>query len=149
MTKFWLLLVTVVVLTGCGQQEQVVFADGTQTQLEHWDDRWLVVNYWAEWCSPCRDEMPVLNELHHGRVGHGLIVLGVNWDGFQGAKLTEMISNMDIKFPVLQADPYQRWGYDRPLQLPMTVLITPERAVAHILMGPQTQDTILQLVGAE
>lgn len=140
------LLVGIAALFGCSQEAQVVFADGQQTQLRHWDGRWLVINYWAEWCAPCRHEIPELNELHHDRVANGLVVLGVNWDGFGGEELQGMIERLDIEFPVLKEDPYQQWGYDRPQQLPMTVLISPEREVAHKLMGPQTQDTILGLI---
>ena len=85
------IVVFIVVLSaGCGG-EQVYFHDGEKTQLSHWDGRWLVVNYWAEWCAPCRTEIPELNELHHDRVNHGLVVLGVNWDGFTGEKLAGMI----------------------------------------------------------
>ncbi len=136
------LFAMVFTFTACSG-EQVHFVDGTQTQLAHWDDRWLVVNYWAEWCGPCREEIPELNELHHNRVNHGLVVLGVNWDGFSGEKLHGMIERMAIEFPVLVEDPYQKYGYERAQQLPTTVLINPQREVAAVLLGPQTIGSIL------
>ena len=134
-----------IVLGSCSDP-QVALVNGSTTQLSHWDGRWLVINYWAEWCGPCRHEIPELNELHAERVANGVVVLGVNWDGFTGAKLDEQIANLDIKFPILVEDPYTMWGYERPMQLPMTALISPEREVAKILIGPQTKDSILAYI---
>ena len=51
--------------------------DGSQTLLSDWDDRILVVNFWAPWCAPCRREIPALLEIQrefaslkiHGGIG--------------------------------------------------------------------------------
>ena len=118
------------------------FADGSKTQLSHWDGRRLVINYWAEWCALCRHEIPELNELHESRVANGLVVLGVNYDGLSQPKLGEVIERMDIQFPVLAQDPQQQYGYPRAEQLPMTVLLNPAREVHEVLMGPQTATSI-------
>lgn len=136
------LLLALLLISSCSG-ERVRFADGTHTQSDHWQDRWLVINYWAEWCGPCRAEIPELNELHASRVSHGLVVLGVNWDGFSGEKLQGMIQRMEIKFPVMLDDPYQKYGYERAQQLPVTVLINPKREVSQVLVGPQTVGSIL------
>ena len=84
-----------------------------------------------------------MNELHHERVQHGLVVLGVNWDGVTGEKLAGVIDRMQIEFPTLKDDPHLKYGFDKAQQLPATVLISPEREVAAVLMGPQTQASIL------
>ena len=136
------LLALSLTLAACSPEPQVQFADGTQTQLSHWDDRWMVINYWAEWCAPCRHEIPELNALHEGRVGNGIVVLGVNYDGLTQPKLGEVIERMDIQFPVLLNDPQMQYGYERAQTLPMTVLINPDREVHDILMGPQTAASI-------
>ena len=146
--RAWIVVSTVVVLSGsllagCGGTEQIVFADGSQTQANHWDGRSLVINYWAEWCAPCREEIPELNELHAEQVGNGLVVLGVNYDNLVGDELTAVIERMQIKFPVLVADPQLEYGYDRAQVLPMTVIINAEREVVKILSGPQTKASIL------
>ncbi len=127
---------------GCMPEEQIRLADGSNTQMSHWQDRWLVINYWAEWCGPCRHEIPELNELHEDRIANGMVVLGVNYDNIQPPKLNEVIERMEIDFPVLLADPQQRFGYNRAEQLPMTVIINPEREVHDVLIGPQTAASI-------
>ena len=109
--------------------------------LAEWRGRWLLINYWAEWCAPCRDEIPELNALHHARPE--LTVLGVNYDGVQGDELKALIDRMGIEFPVLAEDPQPHWGYEMPSGLPMTVLIAPDGALHGRLLGPQTQETLL------
>ena len=145
--KRLVVLVWVVVVAGCGG-DPIHFADGSKTQMHHWEGRWLVINYWAEWCAPCREEIPELNELHHERAAHGLVVLGVNWDELTGEKLTGVIERMDVQFPTLLEDPYLRYGYERAQTLPMTVLISPEREVHRVLFGPQTEATIMASMAA-
>ena len=127
----------------CSVEEHIEFADGSRTQLSHWDDRWMVINYWAEWCAPCRHEIPELNELHARRVENGLVVLGVNYDGLVQPKLGDVIERMDIKFPVMREDPQMRYGYERAEHLPVTVLINPAREVHEVLVGPQTMNSIV------
>ncbi len=137
------LVVLLGVLVGCSGESSVALADGRSTKLSHWEGRWLIVNYWAEWCAPCRVEIPELNALHRERAATGLVVLGVNYDGLVGDKLEEVIERMGIDFPVLVDDPRERWGYDLPAVLPATMLIDPEGNLHRQLQGPQTVATLI------
>jgi len=141
--KLTLLILCGLLAMSCTPAEQVYFADGSHTQMSHWRDRWLVINYWAEWCAPCRHEIPELNRLHANRVANGIVVLGVNYDGLQQPKLGEVIERMAIEFPVLIEDPQTKYGYERAQHLPMTVVINPAREVHDVLVGPQTESSIL------
>ncbi|MEM7100702.1 MAG: TlpA disulfide reductase family protein [Pseudomonadota bacterium] len=149
MKKLVLIVFALIWIAGCSQGKQIEFADGTSTQSTHWDGRWLVINYWAEWCGPCRHEIPELNQLHEERVSHGLVVLGVNYDRLQGQALTDVIQRMQIEFPTLVVDPDQEYGYDRAQVLPMTVIIDPQRQVHEILSGPQTAQSILAVTSIQ
>lgn len=141
--RLYLAALLTLILSACSGSEQIKMADGSQTQLSHWDDRWLVINYWAEWCGPCRHEIPELNKVHQQRVSSGIVMLGVNYDGIQPPKLNDVISRMEIEFPVLLSDPQVRFGYDRAEQLPMTIVLSPEREVHEVLLGPQTAQAIM------
>ena len=103
----------------------------------------MAINYWAEWCVPCRDEIPELNALHHDREATGLAILGVNYDGISGESLATLATDMGIEFPVLVSDPIDRFGYPRPNVLPTTVIIGPDNSVHDILIGPQTRESLL------
>ena len=104
----------------------------------------MAINYWAEWCVPCRQEIPELNALHREREATGLAILGVNYDGISGESLATLIAEMGIEFPVLVSDPSDHFGYDVPKVLPTTVIIGPDDNVHEILIGPQTRESLLR-----
>ena len=115
------------------------YSDGLSGRYADWRGSWVVINYWAEWCAPCRYEIPELNELANDRADE-ILVLGVNYDGVTGAELDELLKRMGIEFRVLLTDPQPHFAYDRPSVLPTTVLIDPEGEMRHVLVGPQTRD---------
>jgi len=141
-------LLSFLLLACNGDYDGLALADGGYARLSHWEGRWLVVNYWAEWCAPCRREIPELNQLHKERVTSNIVILGVNYDGLRDDNLREVIERMDIKFPVLASDPREMWGYKLPTSLPTTVIISPDREVQAILLGPQSRESIELAVGA-
>ena len=119
-------------LTGCGNKSSTLPGAGT----------WRVVNYWAIWCTPCREEIPELNALHQDSP---LTVFAVNYDGHQGETLTQQAAELGIRFELLEQDPGSDLGIERPRVLPTTLLIDPEGVVTDILVGPQTKENITTL----
>ena len=107
-------------------------ADGTSVSFSLWEGRPIVLNYWAEWCAPCRLEIPELNVLHREGLTTGPVVLGVNYDGITGKELTQLSEKMNIEFPVLAVDPIGRWDYQPPTVLPATVIIGSEGNVLDV-----------------
>lgn len=59
---------------------EMIDAQGFQKVLEHHRGKPLLVNFWATWCEPCRDEYPMLNELAKQYAPQGLQVVGVSMD---------------------------------------------------------------------
>ena len=104
--------------------------------------RWRVVNYWAVWCAPCREEIPELNRLHQRT---DLVVYAVNYDGKQGAELASQVATMNIEFTILAQDPGPALGVERPRVLPTTLLVNPAGEVTDTLVGPQTEETLLAI----
>ena len=101
---------------------------------------WRIVNYWAVWCGPCREEIPELNRLHEET---DLVVFAVNYDGKQGEELASQAATMNIDFRMLAQDPAPGLGVERPRVLPTTLLVDPAGRVTDTLVGPQTQETLL------
>jgi thiol-disulfide isomerase/thioredoxin len=138
-----------VLLLALGSCQPVDFdyADGTHGRFAAWEGHWVVINYWAEWCAPCRMEIPQLNALHRALGGHETLVVGVNYDGVQGDALHVLTQRMGIGFPVMTLDPRVRFGYDLPAVLPTTVIIDPSGTVVATLVGPQTEASIKSVLG--
>jgi peroxiredoxin len=60
----------------------------------------VMVNFWASWCGPCRQEMPLLQQLHDRYQGMGFTLLGVNVDE-EPAAAEKMLKEIPVNFPVL------------------------------------------------
>ena len=130
-------LLLAVVLAACSPPGA---APGT-LQLDRLQGRWVVINYWAQWCKPCIKEIPELNRL--ARQDPRLVVLGVNFDGATGAELERQVTALGIAFPLLLEDPAPALGIERPAALPTTVIVNPEGVIRSTLVGPQTEDSLL------
>ena len=59
---------------------ELIDAQGYQKLVQHYRGKPLLVNFWATWCEPCRDEYPMLNELAKQYAPKGLKVVGINMD---------------------------------------------------------------------
>jgi len=138
-------VVCALLLSACAKPA-LEFADGTRGDFTQWSGRWLVVNYWATWCAPCRVEVPELNELNQRPE---IAVVGVNFDGVVGAALSDQAVALGIEFPVLVADPRERWQVELPSVLPTTLLINPDGELAEVRRGPQTAAALLSAMGLD
>ena len=137
-------------LVGCSSEPSFRVADGSSIRFSDLHGEWVVLNYWAEWCAPCREEIPELNELRQqgSQRGVEIRVLGVNYDGLEGADLNSVMQRMEIEFPVLVDDPRENFRIGRAEVLPMTVVIDPKGTVQAVLAGPQTAESLLARAGS-
>lgn len=129
------------VLAGCGSETTFTMADEETLVWEDLRGEWVFVNYWAEWCEPCYEEIPELNRLNDEP---DVTVLGVNFDGEQGEALREVMNDMRIEFNVFQEDPGPTFGWDRPLAMPATMVITPEGELKEARFGEQSKEELLE-----
>lgn len=136
-----LLAALTLVLAACGEAGRsagYALHGGGELTLESLRGRWVFINYWAEWCAPCREEIPELNAFaaaHADRVR----VLSVNFDGAVGEQLGAQIAALGIAFPTLLADPRPALGVPPAQGLPETLVIDPEGRMRKVLRGPQTR----------
>lgn len=137
-----LIFVTLLSLSGCSNEASFRVADGGLLRLSELHGNWVLINYWADWCRPCREEIPELNSLHEREEGEPIVVLGVNFDYLEGEELARLVEEMGIQFPVLVDDPQVIVGYSAAEVLPMTVIISPQGEVHSVLIGPQTAQSI-------
>lgn len=111
---------------------------GAEVTAQQLDGQWLVINYWAEWCGPCRTEIPELNALDDAH--SDITVLGVNFDGLQGDELKAAATNLGIDFRVLSLDPAERLDLPRSAVLPVTYLLDGKGKVRQQLVGEQSAE---------
>ena len=75
-------------------------ADGRNVRLDELRGQVVLVNFWATWCGPCREEMPRLETLYEKYRKSGFVLLGVNVDDDPHAALATA-AKLNVSFPVL------------------------------------------------
>lgn len=125
-------------LAACGAADWGLDQHGRPVPATQLEGRWLVINYWAEWCGPCRKEVPELNRLAEELQAQPVRVLGVNFDALQGEALTRAVEALGIRYTNLALDPRARLGLAPSQVLPVTWLVDPQGQVREQLNGEQT-----------
>jgi len=108
--------------------------DGKNLRLGEQRGRVVLVNFWATWCGPCRQEMPHLNKLYDKYRSSGFMLLGVNVDE-DTRNAVAVADKLGVRFPVLpDADKRVSQKYDLRA-MPSTVLIDRNGRVRYVHRG--------------
>jgi thiol-disulfide isomerase/thioredoxin len=119
------------------------FADaaGKPRRLLEWQGRVLVCNFWATWCAPCREEMPMLSAAQQHYESRGITVVGIGID--QADKIVQFTVKEKISYVILVAgqgtiDLMRQLGNPGG-GLPFTVILDRSGALAFRRLGPLTR----------
>jgi thiol-disulfide isomerase/thioredoxin len=110
---------------------------GRPRQLREWQGRVLLCNFWATWCEPCREEIPLLVAAQQQYLNQGLTIVGIGIDSVE--KIREFSAKYRISYPSLVADPealglLRRLG-NRSGGLPYSVILDRNGALARRNLG--------------
>ncbi len=109
-------------------------ADGRNLRLQEQRGQVVLVNFWATWCGPCKQEMPHLDKLYQKYKGSGFVLLGVNVDD-DARQAVGTAARLGVSFPVLlDAEKKVSRLYDLN-SMPLTVVIDRDGRVRHIHRG--------------
>jgi peroxiredoxin len=107
---------------------------GENLRLSEYRGEVVMVNFWATWCGPCRQEMPLLDELYQRYERVGFNLLGVNIDD-DSRRAMQMIAELGVNFPVLFDDRKEVSKLYEVEAMPVTVLIDREGNVRYVHHG--------------
>lgn len=113
--------------------------------------KWVLVNFWASWCEPCRDEAPALERFHreYQAEGGNLTVLGINLDD-NSEDAQNFIDEYGLTYPQLRdGDGRERRDAYGMTGFPESFLIDPEGRIALIRRGPVDEEYLRTVVKAE
>ena len=107
---------------------------GENIRLSEYRGDVVMINFWATWCGPCRQEMPLLDELYgrYARVGFNL--LGVNIDD-DSSRAMRMVEELGVRFPVLFDERKEVSRLYNVEAMPATILVDREGNVRHVHHG--------------
>ena len=122
---------------------------GQPRKLSEWQGRILMCNFWATWCAPCREEIPLLMAARAKYGSTGVEIVGIAIDN--ATKVRDFSTSFKISYPVLVAEAS---GLDLMRKLgnsvgglPYTVVADRQGNVVHRKLGPFTQEGLDAILG--
>jgi peroxiredoxin len=116
--------------------------DGKSYRLSDYRGKWVLVNYWATWCPPCREELPELEVFHNNHKDEDAVVLGVAMERIEKPRLKAFVDEQFLSYPILMAEPKARTALGRVPGLPTSFLVNPEGELVARQVGPLTMKDI-------
>jgi cytochrome c biogenesis protein CcmG, thiol:disulfide interchange protein DsbE len=127
--------------------KQLSRLDGNGTgDIAQYRGQWVLVNFWASWCGPCKSEAPALESFQKAQAANGFTVLGINLDDSTG-DAADFVSRYGLTYPQLRdgdgsdrRDAYGMTGF------PESFLVNPDGKLALIRRGAVDQSYLSQQV---
>ena len=133
-TKHFLLLSLLLIFSSCSDPDYIL-VDGNSGKLDDFLGKWLVVNYWADWCPPCIKEIPEI--VSFSKKYPEVEVFAFNFDRLEAEDLRPQIKKFGIKYPSIITHPKTVWGIQTPKTLPATYFISPDGEIVFASLKPQ------------
>jgi len=144
MIRFLFLLMSLCIAVGADAATaskpslKVTTLDGKPFDLAAHAGKWVIVNYWATWCSPCLKELPDISAYvtaHKDTVA----AIGLAFEDSDKADIEKYLAAHPLSYPVAQVDVIEPpKDFDTPRGLPNTYVIAPDGHVAKAFTGPIT-----------
>jgi len=109
-------------------------ADGSNLRLSEFRGEVVMINFWASWCAPCRQEMPLLDELYTQYQPLGFTILGVNVEE-NPTKARQLLKKLPVNFPVLFDSKSDVSKLYNVVAMPSTVLVDRDGNIRYLHQG--------------
>lgn len=111
-------------------------------RLSDYQGQWVVVNFWATWCSPCIKEIPELKRFHQQHHKEGVTVIGINFEELSVEQLKQAIGEFRINYPVLRIGSVPLVPFEPLKGLPSTFVVSPDGRLVKSWLGPVNEKVL-------
>jgi thiol-disulfide isomerase/thioredoxin len=122
---------------------------GREQALGQWKGKVLIVNFWATWCAPCREEMPAFVRIQADLGPKGVQFVGIAVD--QADKVAQFAAELALNYPALiggyGAMELSKALGNRLMALPFTLVIDRSGTVVNVRLGPFKEAELRAIVG--
>ncbi|MDQ7075914.1 MAG: TlpA disulfide reductase family protein [Gammaproteobacteria bacterium] len=143
------LLVALVLLLGVGTASAVDWEltkmDGKTANLTDYHGQWVIVNFWATWCPPCREEIPELIHFHDEQKGKA-VVLGIDFEELEAGVLEEFVDEYMMSYPIFTLKPSNMTPLGSVPGLPTTYMIAPTGEVVARQVGMVSEEMLISFM---
>ena len=146
--------VTNAVKSGSSATSAVIYAasfpdlNGKMQPLSQWSQRILVINFWATWCAPCVEEIPMLVKMQTTYASVGLQIVGIAADS--SANVANFVKKLKINYPVLPdesaAIEFSKRVGNRLGLLPYSIVLNPAGEIVMTKLGVLTEAELIAVV---
>jgi peroxiredoxin len=113
--------------------------DGKKVSLAALRGKVVIVDFWASWCAPCKEEMPVLQSLYKRFGSKGLVVIGVSVDNDR-EKAKTFIDGLKVSFPIVHDADKSVAGRFKPPRMPTSYVIDKAGKIRFVHAGFRKED---------
>jgi len=116
--------------------------------ISEWDNKVILINFWATWCPPCVREVPTLDKLNTDFKDKGFVVIGIAIDSLDA--VVDFVDPLDLKYPILLAEQQgielsQAYG-NRLGILPFSIIVDRQGFIIHQQPGEITYEQVVELI---
>ena len=139
-----LLIITLFIFTSAQAEEKDIMApdftlksrSGENLKLSEFRGELVMLNFWASWCGPCRQEMPELEALYKRYQPLGFTILGINVDDHR-KNADKMLKQIPVSFPVLYDSKHSVSNLYKVAAMPTTILVDRNGVIRQVHLGYQ------------
>lgn len=113
--------------------------DGNPVRMADLRNKVVIVDFWASWCAPCREELPVLERLYNRYKDQGLVIVGVNIDNDE-SNMRRFLQRTPLSFPVVFDGEHQVAERYSPPRMPSSYIIDKRGMIRHVHAGFRSGD---------
>lgn len=116
--------------------------EGKLINMEKYRGKWVIINYWADWCGPCMKEIPQLNEFYRAHQGKDAVIFAVNYDQQPANQLKQTIQKMGIEYPSIIGNVASELELGDMPVVPATYIFSPDGELTYKLFGEQSKRSL-------
>ncbi|HHI92485.1 MAG TPA: TlpA family protein disulfide reductase [Gammaproteobacteria bacterium] len=107
---------------------------GENVKLSELRGEVVMINFWASWCAPCRQEMPLLEDIYKKYSDLGFVLLGVNVEE-DSSKAADLLREIPVSFPILYDNTNEVTKLYKVVAMPSTVMVDRNGTVRYLHRG--------------